>query len=64
LLKLIDTPLAVSRPSATPNGLSADFTDGGSLVARHSEEGRAICPIGLNDNVIDDAAAPLRGLAV
>jgi hypothetical protein len=63
LLKLIDTPLAVSRPSATPNGLSADFTDSGSLVARHSEERRAICPIGMNDNVIDDAAAPLRGLA-
>lgn len=63
LLKLIDTPLAVSRPSATPNGLSADFTDSGSLVARHSEEGEAICPIGMNDNVVDDAAAPLRGLA-
>ncbi|CAA7614692.1 conserved hypothetical protein [Magnetospirillum sp. LM-5] len=63
LLKLIDAPLAHSRPSATPNGPSVDFVDGGSLVARHSEERDVICPIGMNDNVIDDAAAPLRGFA-
>ena len=61
LLKLIDTPLAFSWPSASTDGLSAQV-DGGSPVARHQITEAAL-PIAVNTNVIDDAASPLRGFA-
>ncbi|KIL97403.1 hypothetical protein CCC_00464 [Paramagnetospirillum magnetotacticum MS-1] len=61
LLKLIDAPLAFSRPPAKTDGLSAQV-DGGSPVARHQIT-EATLPIAVNTNVIDDAASPLRGFA-
>jgi hypothetical protein len=61
LLKLIDTPLAFTMPSASTDGLSAQV-DGGSPVARHQITEAAL-PIAVNTNVIDDAASPLRGFA-
>lgn len=58
LLKLIDGPLAL------PDGFSANLLlDDGSLAARHHGERDGISPLGLNANVNDDAAPPLRGSA-
>ena len=58
LLKLIDGPLAL------PDGFSADLLlDDGSPAARHHGERDGISPLGLNANVKDDAAPPLRGSA-
>ena len=58
LLKLIDGPLAL------PDGFSANLLlDDGSPAARHHGERDGISPLGLNANVNDDAAPPLRGSA-
>jgi hypothetical protein len=58
LLKLIDGPLALL------DGFSANLLlDDGSLAARHHGERDGISPLGMNANVKDDAAPPLRGSA-